>query len=78
MDAAEFDVPGIVLIGAAIAAFFAEVVAFLGELGMAVIGIIAEFLGQVGEAVKKVGEALANLFSMIISAIRTRNCSNHG
>ncbi len=40
---------GLALIGEAIAAFFEQVVAFLAELGMAVIGAIKAFLGQVAE-----------------------------
>ncbi len=67
VNAAAFVVQGLVLIGAAIAAFFGQAVAFLVELGMAVIGAIAAFLGQVAEAVDKVGEALVNLYSALIS-----------
>ncbi|NIM67995.1 MAG: hypothetical protein GTO55_07635 [Armatimonadetes bacterium] len=50
LDAAAFVVQGLVLIGTAIADFFVEAVAFLVELGTAVIGAIGAFLGLVAEA----------------------------
>ena len=62
----EFLLQGLALIGAAIAAFFAEVVDFLVELGMAVIGAVAAFLGQVAEAVGRVGEVLLESVEAIV------------
>ncbi len=69
VNAVDFVVQGLVLIGAAIADFFVQAVAFLGELGMAVIGAIGAFLGQVAEAVEHIGEVLAEFASFVLDFI---------
>ncbi len=70
LDAAAFVVQGLVLIGTAIAAFFAQAAAFLVELGMAVLGAIGAFLGQVRAALEIVQESFLDFISSFIEFLK--------